>query len=307
MATTEKVQSLVEQDEGLADAMEAVYRAADDGEASVAWADVSGDVSSGHWGRLIEQGVLVDNGDGFRFEDPDTVAGVLDLVDDGEVEAGSEAAEEEIEDSGWSTYDKLAAGGAVAMFAGYSLPEARQLIGGTIDVVVGPLNAVLPFHLTVLVIAVLTGLVSTLVQGNLMDHEKVQKYQDRMSEIQERRKAAKERGDDEALEQIQEEQMEAMGDQLGMFKENFRPTVWIMLFTIPMFLWIYWQIFDIEVASGFVMPLVGELTPPDGRQSPWLDRIVGPLQAWIVWYFLCSMAFNNIIRKSLNIQSPTGS
>jgi len=303
MATADKVRTLVERDEGIADTIETVYRAADDGEGEVEWADVKDDVSSGHWGRLIEQEVLVDGASGFRFDDPDSVAEVLDLVDTGEVDT----AEEDVEDSGWSTYDKLAAAGAVAMFAGYSLAEARQLVGTTIDVFVGPLNAVLPFHVTVLIIAVVTGLVSTLVQGNMMNPEKMQQYQDRMQDIQDRRKAAKERGDDEALEQIQQEQMDAMGDQLGMFKENFRPTVWIMLFTIPMFLWIYWQIFDVGVTSQFVMPLVGELQPPPGRESPWLHKVVGPMQAWIVWYFVCSMSFNNLIRKSLNIQGPTGS
>jgi uncharacterized membrane protein (DUF106 family) len=32
------------------------------------------------------------------------------------------------------------------------------------------------------------------------------------------------------------------------------------------------------------------------------------MQAWIVWYFLCSMGFTQIIRKSLNIDiSPSAS
>jgi uncharacterized membrane protein (DUF106 family) len=32
------------------------------------------------------------------------------------------------------------------------------------------------------------------------------------------------------------------------------------------------------------------------------------MQAWIVWYFLCSMAFTQIIRKGLDIDmSPTAS
>jgi uncharacterized membrane protein (DUF106 family) len=96
-----------------------------------------------------------------------------------------------------------------------------------------------------------------------------------------------------------------MGDQLGMFKEQFRPMVWIMFFTIPVFLWMYWgigvggnsqPIFDLQ---DLVLPLVG----PRG----WTDGVVGPIQAWIVWYFLCSMAFTQVIRKGLNINiSPTG-
>jgi uncharacterized membrane protein (DUF106 family) len=134
-----------------------------------------------------------------------------------------------------------------------------------------------------------------------MDMDKMGKYQQRMKDIQERRKEAKEAGDDEALDAIQEEQMEAMGDQMGMFKEQFRPMVWIMFLTIPVFLWMYWgvgiganadPIFQLE---QLVLPIVGP--------KAWTDGVVGPIQAWIVWYFLCSMGFTQIIRKGLNIST----
>jgi uncharacterized membrane protein (DUF106 family) len=153
------------------------------------------------------------------------------------------------------------------------------------------------------VIAVFTGLYSTLLRANLMDMEKMSQYQEKMSEIQERRKAAKERGDDEALQEIQDEQMDAMGDQLGMFKEQFRPMVWIMFFTIPAFLWMFWKV-GIRGAtshgefSAIVLPLIGEAT--------WTTSVLGPIQAWILWYFLCSMAFTQLIQKGLDVKmSPT--
>jgi uncharacterized membrane protein (DUF106 family) len=139
-----------------------------------------------------------------------------------------------------------------------------------------------------------------------MDMEKMSKYQERMQEIQERRKEAKESGDDEALDEIQEEQMDAMGDQLGMFKEQFRPMVWIMFLTIPVFLWMYWTIGVGANATAqasldaLVLPLVGRVE--------WTESVLGPIQAWIVWYFVCSMGFTQIIRKSLNIDiSPSTS
>jgi uncharacterized membrane protein (DUF106 family) len=292
MALTEdKVRSLVEQDEGLSDALEAIYRATDDG--SVEWADVNDDVSSGHWGRLIEQGVLVEDGNGFELADESAVEAVLDGVERGEVDP-VEAIDDD--DSGWSKWDKLAGLGALALFAGYSLGQVRGLIGGTIDALLGPLNQLVPFHIVVLVIAVFTGVITTLVQGSLMDSEKMAAYQERMKDIQERRKKAKERGDDEALEQIQQEQMDAMGDQAGMLKEQFRPTVWVMLITIPFFLWIYWKVLDGHLTAAdqtLVAPLFGE--------TAWDEGAVGPMQMWIVWYFLCSMSLSNVIRKALNI------
>jgi uncharacterized membrane protein (DUF106 family) len=296
MALSEdKVRSLVEGDEGMADAVEAVYGAAMADGGTVAWADVNDDVSSGHWGRLIEQGVLVEDGDDFRLADEDAVARVVDGVESGEVDA----AESEDDDEGWSRWDKLAGLGALLLFLGYSQQNVRAVVGGTIDTLLAPLTAVLPFHVVVLVLALVTGVITTVVQGSLIDSEKMAEYQDRMKEIQDRREEAKERGDEEALEEVKQEQMEAMGDQAGMMKEQFRPTVWIMLISIPFFLWIYWKVLDGNLArTGIVVPIFGETT--------WRRGVVGPMQMWIVWYFLCSMSFSNILRKALNIDiSPT--
>ena len=285
-------------------ALEVVFERTDGGKSEVAWTDVRDDLTSGQWGRLIETGILADGEEGFEIADPDVVAEVV--ADEETAAAASKAvAESGEEDEGWSIWDKAAAAGSIGMFAGYSIPSVRNAIGSSINVLLGPVDALLPFFVVILLLATLTGLWSTLLQANLMDMDKMSEYQQRMKDIQERQKAAKERGDDEEVEAIREEQMEAMGDQLGMFKLQFRPMVWIMLFTIPVFLWMYWKILPsgsgtvIGVEPTVVMPLVGPL-------DTWTQGVVGPVQAWIVWYFLCSMAFTQIIRKALNIQTtPT--
>jgi uncharacterized membrane protein (DUF106 family) len=90
-----------------------------------------------------------------------------------------------------------------------------------------------------------------------------------------------------------------------MFKEQFRPMVWIMVLTIPVFLWMYWAI-GFRGGAGAHADLVSPIVVPIAGEQKWTDGIVGPLQIWIVWYFLCSMAFTQVIRKSLNIQTtPT--
>ena len=303
--SAQKVRTLVEGDPGLMDALEVVFERTDGGKSEVEWADVRDDLSSGQWGRLIETGILSDGEEGFLIGDPDAVAEVVS--DDDAVAAAERAAtESDADDEGWSTWDKAAAVGSIGMFAGYSIASVRNVIGSSIDLLLGPLDALLPFFVVILLLATLTGLWSTLLQANLMDMEKMSGYQQRMKDIQKRQKAAKERGDEEEIEAIREEQMEAMGDQLGMFKAQFRPMVWIMLLTIPVFLWMYWKILPagggqvVGVEPTLVMPLIGELT------NGWTQGVVGPVQAWIVWYFLCSMAFTQIIRKALNIQTtPT--
>jgi len=291
--TAEKVESLAREDGELLDALDVVLDVAES-DGTVAWADVSDEMTSGQWGRLIETGLLVDaDGDGFAVDDPD---GIREALSDDEVEGAASVDDGE---SSWSQYDKLAAVGAVGMMAGYSLPSIRNAIGSNLDMLFGPLEAMLPFYVVVMVLAMLTGLYSTLLQANLMDMDKMGEYQEQMKAIQEKRKEAKERGDEEALDRIQKEQMEAMGDQMGMFKEQFRPMVWIMLLTIPVFLWMYWMILTQNLHPDTVtMPLVGSVS--------WQEGVLGPLQAWILWYFVCSMGFTQIIRKSLNIQTtPT--
>jgi uncharacterized membrane protein (DUF106 family) len=80
--------------------------------------------------------------------------------------------------------------------------------------------------------------------------------------------------------------------------------VWIMLLTIPAFLWMYWLILDVELGAEasrvMVMPLLGEI-------ETWQQGVIGPLQAWILWYFLCSLGFSQVMRKAMNVQAtPTG-
>ena len=302
MARTEsKVRDLVDDDAQMREAVEVVLERATDGH--VNWVDVREDISSGQWGRLIEKGVLVDGEEGFELADSDATRAALE---DGEADEVVTTAsdDDEIEDASWSIYDKGAAVVSVGLMAGYSWAPMRNLIGGVMDVILGPLGDMLPFYAIVIVLSLATGLYSTILQANLMNTERIGKYQDQMKAIQEKRKAAKERGDDEELERIQEEQMEAMGDQMGMFKEQFRPMVWIMFLTIPVFLWMYWAI-GIGGASEPVIDLHPIVLPLIG-QAEWTDHVVGPMQAWIVWYFVCSMAFTQMLRKALDINiSPT--
>jgi uncharacterized membrane protein (DUF106 family) len=310
--TTEKVESLVESDSRMADVLKLVLERAENG--AVTYGDVREDVDSGQWGRIIERGLLVESGDEYILRDPSGVREALEkdvgtrtsaIGDDGDLEPPDD-------DASWSMYDKAAAVGALALFAGYSIRSVRDMIGNVMDVGLGFLDAALPFYVVVLVLALFTGLYSTLLQSNLMNTEKMGYYQQKMKDLQSRRKEAQEADDDEALDRIQDEQMEAMGENLGMFKEQFRPMVWIMLFTIPVFLWMYWMILSPEqtvTPAQITMPIIGTLDPvadPSQGLTPgegWRTQIIGPLEAWIVWYFVCSMGFNQIIRKSLNIQT----
>jgi len=294
--TAPKVERLAEDGEALTDALGEVLTVAEE-QGTVTWSDVSDDITSGEWGRLIESGLLIDaDGEGFVVEDPEAVREALEDTD---------AVPDEGDDGeGWSQWDKLAGLATLGLFAGYSISSIRDAIGGVVDIALGPLAEVLPFYVLILVLAVFTGATSSILQDQLMDMSGMGDHQAKMEDIKERRKEAKEAGDDEALDRIEQEQMELMSDQMGMFKKQFRPMVWIMLINIPVFLWIYWMVFGgvlVVEAPVITLPLVGDI-------ESWQAGVVGPMQAWIVWYFLCSLSFTQVIRKALNVETtPTAS
>lgn len=269
---------------------------------TVVWSDVSDKLSSGQWGRLIETGILYAKDDsGFAISDPNEIK---ELLDDGSTYTAEES-EDNGDASSWSIYDKVAAIGAIAFLPAYQIQSLQNIVASSVDIIMGPLDTVLPFYAMVIVLSVFTGFYSTFLQATLMETEKMGAIQEKMSDIQKRQKKARERDDDAALERIQEEQMDAMSDQLGMFKLMFRPMVWIMLVTIPAFLWMYWMLgvgggtSHIAAAErAIVFPLIGQIE--------WTEGVVGPLQAWILWYGICSFGFRFVIQKTLNLEvSPT--
>jgi uncharacterized membrane protein (DUF106 family) len=291
--TARKIEELADEGEHMTDALAAVLAVAEE-QGTVTWSDVSDDMTSGEWGRLIEKGLLVDaGGDGFVVDDPEGIRDALEDADPSSTDSDGVS---------FTQYDKMAVGGVLMLFLGYSIGSIRQLIGETLNILFGPLNSIMPFYVIVMILAILTGLWSAILQDKLGNTEVMGEYQEKNKELKERRKKAKERGDDEELERIREEQMEMMGDNLGMFKAQFRPMIWIMLFTIPVFLWLYYQILDVGVTASepaIVLPLAGEI-------PTWTTTVLGPIQTWLAWYFVCSLGFGQLLRKSLNVQtSPT--
>lgn len=298
---SEQLESLID-NAAIREALAVVLERTDSGNGELQWSDVKDALSSGQWGRLIEEGILVDGRSGFVLSNPERVRHQLDehgiLTD---TEAETDDTETETESESWAWYDKAAGASTLVFFIGYWNPQVRNVIASIDNIVLGPVTDALPFYAVILLLALVTGLYSTVLQDRLMDTEKLQKYKDRMEQLKERKEAAKERDDDEALERIQEEQMDAAGDQLGMFKLQFRPMVWIMLLTIPVFLWLRWKVRGGHLSVGgtdLIVPLAGAVS--------WQQPLFGPMSTWIVWYFLCSMASRQLIQKTLNIQtSPT--
>lgn len=291
--TAGDIHALVERDDELADALAIVLDTAESGDGTVVWSDVSDDISDSQWGRLLGTGILLEAGDCFVIDDPVAVNEAL-----GEHDSTTSV---EDDDSGWSISDKLAGVSALGLVVGYRIPVVRNTVGPVIDALLTPLEAIFPLYLVVLILAAGTGFISIVIQSRMTDFELMSERQERMSAISDRLKDAKERGDEDAVERIQDEQMDAMSDQLGMFTQMIRPMVWTMLFTLPVLLWLYWLTLSPASAvtpTAMIFPMIGRVA--------WTAKIIGPMQAWLLWYMICSVTSRQVIQKTLNIRtSPT--
>ena len=94
-------------------------------------------------------------------------------------------------------------------------------------------------------------------------------------------------------------QRELMREQLGAMKAMIRPMVYTMLVTVPVFLWLVWLTTNPAAA---VTP-VAQILPFAGRVV-WTARVVGPMQVWMVRYFVCSVVSNVLGKRAVRRAKP---
>jgi uncharacterized membrane protein (DUF106 family) len=299
-------------DRETAAALAVVYESAEAGDGTVRWADVRGGIDGEQWGRLLGEGVLLPVGDRFVIDDPTGVREALVERDGIDLDSSAAATNTEStenvggatdetaigtkgnDDTGWTTADKLAGVVALALMGGYQVPMIRDAIAGTVDLVLGPVVGTMPFPALLFGLAAAVATMSTGVRRRLGGGA-MEEVQERTQSLREDLRAARKREDEAAIERLENEQREVMAEQLGAMKYQFRPLVWTMLLTIPVFMWLTWLTVDptgaIASASTFI-PVLGEIV--------WTARVLGPVQAWIVWYGLCSLLASLATRRTLD-------
>ncbi|WP_363466166.1 DUF106 domain-containing protein [Halogeometricum borinquense] len=157
---------------------------------------------------------------------------------------------------------------------GYAVQPIQTVVTSAVHIVLAPVATWLPFAALLLVLSGVSGLTSTFLRHRLQDTERLEAVQTRLEELQEQMKEAQESADD-----WQDEQAELLQAWTAMMKMQFRPAVWSMLLTIPVFLWIRWVVHAPALAIApvtFSLPLVGPVV--------WTATVVGPLKVWVVWY-----------------------
>ncbi|HDM36185.1 MAG TPA: DUF106 domain-containing protein [Candidatus Syntrophoarchaeum butanivorans] len=172
-------------------------------------------------------------------------------------------------------------------------PEFRDGVGSAVGILLDPVAARIPFHHLILILAIVTGIYSGLIQKYTIDWELMRRVQRNMREFQREFREAQREQNKYKLKKLQERQVEMMQEQAEISKQQFKPMAYTGIITIPIWMWMY-QYVNIHRATldPLILPMIGERALVD----PWFF-----LQYWIVWYIICSIPFGALVRKILGI------
>lgn len=187
----------------------------------------------------------------------------------------------------------------IVMFASLAY---RNEVGTALDVVLGPFaDFVGEFLIIILILSVVTGIYTSVVQKYTMNWElmaKSKEYQKQIRDLQKEYMEAKKENNQHKMKKIEKTRTEVMRKQTQfsgeMFKQQMKPMAYIMIITIPIFMWI-WMYVESHPDMVVTFPLFGvtELSA----------AFVFSLPFWVLWYMMCSIPITQVVRKALGIRS----
>jgi uncharacterized membrane protein (DUF106 family) len=194
----------------------------------------------------------------------------------------------------WDKYGMLIAMGfmLLVMWA-YTVEWLKTGVGQAIDGVFAPLinDFGTPFYILIVILSAFTGLYSSIIQKYTIDYSKMTETQERMKDFQTEYREATLSQDEKKIKKLEAKKDRLMKEQMEMSQQQFKPMIYIMVLTIPIFFWLLYRL--AQTTSTITLPYYGlhSLTDP----------IIWVIPAWILWYMICSITISQVIRKALNI------
>ena len=192
------------------------------------------------------------------------------------------------------TLERIGLALGISMLLGMLLMpnDFRPAVAGFVDTLLGPLPAMLPIHITLFVMAALTGLYASLIQKYTIDWEQMRTISEKMKAFQKEYREAQLAENKQKLKKLDEKRAAMMGEQGKMMKQQFKPMAYISIISLPLFFWA-WTYVDANPGFAITFPFWGVklLSEP---------AFLG-IQYWIVWYMICSLPVSQVIRKALDI------
>ncbi|GAB6284625.1 MAG: DUF106 domain-containing protein [Methanoregula sp.] len=179
------------------------------------------------------------------------------------------------------------------MMLSYSIAWLRVGVGQGIDVVFDPLvdSFKIPFFILIVILSALTGLYSSLIQKYTIDYDRMTDVQERMKDFQKEYREAQLSQDEKKIKKLDAKRDKVMKEQLELSQQQFKPMAFILVLTVPIFFWLLFRLNQIN--TTITLPYLGVQNPT----AP----VLWVIPAWMVWYFICSVALSQVIRKALNI------
>ncbi len=182
------------------------------------------------------------------------------------------------------------------------IPGLREGMGDALDVVLGPLAAFVDnFLIAILILSVITGIYTSVIQKYTMNWELIEKskeYQKQIRELQKELLEAKRENNKHKMKRIEKKRAEVMRKQTQfsgeMFRQQMKPMAYICIITIPIFMWI-WGYVESTSIGAVVFPLIGAKALSDG--------FIFGLPYWVLWYMICSIPIAQVVRKAIGIRS----
>ena len=159
--------------------------------------------------------------------------------------------------------------------------------------------------LTVLIIAFIVSLITTVANKYLVDQDELNAQQAEMKEFNAKLRDAQKRGDGKEVAKLQAEQAELMKNQTAMMTNQFKPMIVTFVPIILIFFWMRSSaIHDLVIILPKTVYWV-ILTPI----WHWIGSFLYGGQAtipygigWLLWYFICTFGMSQIIRKFLGFK-----
>ena len=173
--------------------------------------------------------------------------------------------------------------------------DFRDSLGRSIGYFMDPLVSLLGagnFHIVLFIMASITALYATLIQKYTIDWDMMRNTQEKMKVFQKDFREAQLSNNTALVKKMEEERSNMMSDQMEMSKQQFKPMAYISIISLPLFMWAYHYISG-HPGTFLVFPFWGE--------QILVETVIGPIQYWIFWYFITSLAISQVVRKALNI------
>ena len=189
------------------------------------------------------------------------------------------------------------------------MADPMGMVYGALNAIFNPILSIDPNPtnpaLTVLIIAFIVSLITTIANKYLVDQDEMNEIQERNKAFQKELRDAQKRGDGKKIAELQARQTEMMQDQSKMMTNSFKPMI---VTFVPIILIFFWM--RTSVISGLVVIL-----PPSVywvTLTPFWHFIGHILYGgnatipygigWLLWYMICTFGMSQILRKFLGFK-----